>query len=486
MDETKHATHSRFSDLNLPVKLQQNLDQLGYERPTPIQQRAIPILLEGHDIVGQAQTGTGKTAAFALPLLAKLNKKQNSPQILVLTPTRELAIQVAEAFQKYAAPLENFHILPIYGGANIAGQIQRLRRGVQVIVGTPGRTIDHLRRGTLDLSRLQSIVLDEADEMLKMGFLEDVEWILEQVPEQRQTALFSATMPPAIRKIAKKYLHKPVEVTIATKTKTATNIKQRYFLINNRQKLDLVTRLLATEPFEAVLIFVRTKKATTELYEKMSARGYAVAELNGDIPQKKRERTVALLKQKEIDVLVATDVAARGLDMDRVSLVINYDIPYDTESYIHRIGRTGRAGRAGEAILFVTPRECSLLRNIEQATRQKIQRAQIPSNEALHQKREQTLQAEILSARYDLERELKALKVFQKQLNMSLREVAAALFCLVRNKQPELPDIHFDEIKELPTSHAIKRKRSRKTKKKPKPNITTMTKVPQRDLKVSE
>ena len=346
-----------FADFELIPEVLAAVRDVGYETPTPIQIPTIPHLLAGRDVVGQAQTGTGKTAAFALPLLSRLDLKRADPQILVLTPTRELAIQVAEAFQTYASHLRGFQVLPVYGGQDYAVQLRQLKRGVHVIVGTPGRLMDHMRRGTLKLSGLRTVVLDEADEMLRMGFIEDVEWILSQTPPQRQVALFSATMPSAIRRIAQQYLRDPAEITIKLRTTTAETIRQRYWIVTGVHKLDALTRLLETEPFDGVLVFVRTRIAAVELADRLQARGYATSALNGDMPQKQREQTITRLKAGKLDILVATDVAARGLDVERISHVINFDIPNDTEAYVHRIGRTGRAGRSGEAILFVAPRE---------------------------------------------------------------------------------------------------------------------------------
>ena len=377
----------RFGDLGLPEPLLAALSDVGYESPSPIQAATIPALLAGRDVLGTAQTGTGKTAAFALPVLAKLDMSRPRPQALVLAPTRELAIQVAEAFQRYATRIPGFHVLPIYGGQGYGPQLQALRRGVQVVVGTPGRVIDHLNRGTLDLSELQCLVLDEADEMLRMGFIDDVEAVLQKTPPNRQVALFSATMPPPIRRIAQTYLKDPAEVTIAAKTTTSANIRQRYWFVTGMHKLDALTRILEAEPFDAMIVFARTKAATEELAEKLQARGVAAGAINGDIQQQQRERTIQQLKDGKLDVLVATDVAARGLDVERISHVLNYDIPYDTESYVHRIGRTGRAGRSGEAILFVTPREKGMLRAIERATRQPIEEMRLPSVAAVNDRR---------------------------------------------------------------------------------------------------
>jgi len=376
-----------FADLGLPASMLTALETLGYETPSPIQAAAIPVLLAGHDLIGQAQTGTGKTAAFALPLLARLDPAVAGPQILVLTPTRELAIQVAEACQRYAHGIPGFHVVPIYGGQSMHQQLHQLRRGVHVVVGTPGRVMDHLRRESLSLAALRALVLDEADEMLRMGFLEDVEWILEHTPATRQTALFSATMPDAIRDVAQRHLREPREIRIKAKTSTVEAVRQRYWQVGGLHKLDALTRMLEVEETDAVLIFVRTKTATVELAEKLEARGYACAALNGDMNQAQREKAIEQLKNEELDIVIATDVAARGLDVPRISHVINYDVPYDIESYVHRIGRTGRAGRTGEAILFVAPREMRLLRAIERATRQPIEPMRAPSLSAIADRR---------------------------------------------------------------------------------------------------
>ncbi|MGL5503944.1 MAG: DEAD/DEAH box helicase, partial [Aeromonas veronii] len=376
-----------FSELGLAAPVLKALQDVGYERPSPIQAAAIPHLMAGHDLLGQAQTGTGKTAAFALPLLSRLEAGNRNTQILVLAPTRELALQVAEACQRYAHHMPDFHVLPIYGGASYETQTRALRRGAQVVVGTPGRVMDLIRRKNLDLSGLKALVLDEADEMLRMGFIDDVDWIMEQCPSTRQVALFSATMPEQIRRVAQKHLKQPKEIKIASKTATATTIRQRYWQVTGLHKLDAMTRLLEVESYEALLVFVRTKNAAEELAGKLAARGHACEALHGDIPQKLRERTVDKLRQGQLDILIATDVVARGLDVERITHVVNYDIPYDTESYVHRIGRTGRAGRKGEAILFVAPRERRMLRAIEHATRQAIEPMKMPSTEDINQHR---------------------------------------------------------------------------------------------------
>jgi ATP-dependent RNA helicase DeaD len=429
-----------FRDLALIDPVLKALDDIGYETPSPIQAKIIPFVLKGQDVLGQAQTGTGKTAAFALPILSRINLKVKDPQVLVLAPTRELAIQVAEAFQGYAARLKGFHVLPIYGGQDYNVQLRQLDRGVHVVVGTPGRVMDHMRRGTLKLANLQTIVLDEADEMLRMGFIDDVEWILEQTPKNCQVALFSATMPTAIRKIAQNYLKNPEEVTIKVKTTETPAIRQRYWFVSGLHKLDALTRMLEVESFDGMIIFVKTKTATIELAEKLEARGYAAAAINGDLSQALRERTIENLKSGKIDILIATDVAARGLDVDRISHVINYDIPYDTESYIHRIGRTGRAGRSGEAILFVSPRERRLLSNIETATKRKVEEMQLPSTELINNTRisrfkqriTDTLAAEELSFFTQL------IEQYEQEHDIPAIEIAAALAKLLQGDEPLL------------------------------------------------
>lgn len=399
MSEPDTSPTTSFDDLGLPAPLLAALNDVGYEIPTPIQAQAIPQLLEGRDLLGHAPTGTGKTAAFALPLLARIDLAVQRVQVMTLTPTRELAIQVAEAFQRYAAHIRDFHVLPIYGGQPYTGQIRQLKRGVQVVVGTPGRIMDHMRKGTLRLDGLQALVLDEADEMLRMGFIDEVEWILQQTPADRQMALFSATMPREIERIARQHLSDPREISIKSRTATADTIRQRYWLVGGLHKLDALTRILEVEPFDGILLFVRTRIATTEIAERLEARGYAAAAMNGDMMQKQREQMVERLKSGALDILVATDVAARGLDVDRISHVINYDIPYDTEAYIHRIGRTGRAGRQGEAILFVAPRERRMLSAIEKATRQKIEPLELPSTETVNNKRIADFKQKISDAR---------------------------------------------------------------------------------------
>lgn len=429
-----------FRDLSLIEPVLKALDSVGYEAPSPIQALTIPPMMAGKDIVGQAQTGTGKTAAFALPILSRIDINRLAPQVLVLAPTRELAIQVAEAFQKYASFMKGFHVMPIYGGQDYKIQIRQLQRGVHVVVGTPGRVMDHMRRGTLKLDSLSCLVLDEADEMLRMGFIDDVEWILEQSPEQRQIALFSATMPDVIRRIAKKYLKDPQEITIKLRTTTAESIHQRYWMVSGLHKLDALTRILEAETFDGMIIFVRTKTATVELAEKLEARGYSAAALNGDVPQSQRERTVDQLKKGKLDILVATDVAARGLDVERISHVVNYDIPHDTEAYVHRIGRTGRAGRKGEAILFVAPREKRMLFAIEKATRQKIDLMELPSTEIINDKRVARFKQRITDALALGEMDFcyQIVEQYQQEHNVPALEIAAALAKLLQGDKPLL------------------------------------------------
>ncbi|MFK8185723.1 MAG: DEAD/DEAH box helicase [Phormidesmis sp.] len=429
-----------FQDLALTPPVLQALNDVGYEHPTPIQAKTIPPLLEGRDIIGQAQTGTGKTAAFALPVLTHIDTQNNRPQALVLAPTRELALQVAEAFQGYGKHLNDFHVLPIYGGQSYQIQLKQLRRAAHVVVGTPGRVIDHIKRGTLDLAHLKYLVLDEADEMLRMGFIDDVEWVLSQTPPNRQIALFSATMPQVIRKIAQKHLDDPVEISIKTKSRTADTIRQRFWSVSGYHKLDALTRILEVEAFDGMIVFVRTKLATVELSEKLEARGYNTAPLSGDVPQNQRERTVERLKKGKLDILVATDVAARGLDVERISHVINYDMPYDPEAYVHRIGRTGRAGRKGEAILFVTPREKRLLNSLERSTKQKIERMEMPSTETVNNQRIARFKQRITDtlAEEDAEFFVRIVEQYEQEHNVPSIEIAGALAKLLQGDEPLL------------------------------------------------
>jgi len=428
-----------FAELGLSEGLLKTLSEIGYETPSPIQAECIPVLLDGRDLIGQAQTGTGKTAAFALPLMEQIDVKLTKPQALVLTPTRELAIQVAEALQSYARNMPGFHVLPIYGGQSYTIQLKQLSRGAHIIVGTPGRVMDHLERKTLNLDHLKTLVLDEADEMLRMGFIDDVEWILERTPEKHQTALFSATMPEQIRRVAQKYLVEPREIKIKSATATVAAIRQVYWQVSGMHKLDALTRILEVEEnFDAAIIFVRTKNATVELADKLSARGYAAAALNGDLNQQMRERVIEQLKSGALDIVVATDVAARGIDVPRVSHVVNYDIPYDTEAYVHRIGRTGRAGRTGNAILFVAPREVSMLRSIERATRSPIAPLTLPSRADVTNKRVADFKAsvvEVLNAE-GLDFFANIVSQIAEEQNVSAEEVAAALAMMAQKGKP--------------------------------------------------
>ncbi len=433
---------TQFEELALSPPLLQTLKEVGYEAPSPIQAACIPHLLAGHDLIGQAQTGTGKTAAFALPLLERLDLTERQPQVLVLTPTRELAIQVAEAFQSYARHLPGFHVLPIYGGQSMSLQLRHLRRGVHVVVGTPGRIMDHLRRETLTLDGLRSVVLDEADEMLRMGFIEDVDWILERTPPERQIALFSATMPEPIRRVAHRHLRDPREVKIQTRTATVATVRQRYCQVGVQHKLDALTHVLEVEEADAVLIFVRTKIAATELAERLEARGYPSAAMHGDMTQALREKTIEQLRDGGLDIVVATDVAARGLDVLRISHVINYDIPYDSEAYIHRIGRTGRAGRGGDAILFVAPREMRMLRVIEKATRQPITPMQPPSQAAIAGHRLNRFKQKILTtlAEQELDFFREVVSQIEREQDIGAGDIAAALAYLMQRDRPlQLP-----------------------------------------------
>ncbi len=437
----------RFADLDLNPAIQQAIDDVGYETPSPIQAQAIPPLLEGRDLIGMAQTGTGKTAAFALPLLSRIDTSVRAPQMLVLAPTRELAIQVAEAIAGYARHMPGFHIAPIYGGQAMFQQRKLLDRGVHVVVGTPGRIQDHLRRGTLRFDQIRMVVLDEADEMLRMGFIDDVDAILGEVPPERQVALFSATMPEPIRRIAQRHLRDPLEIKIKATTSTVSAIRQRFWPVSGMHKPDALTRILEVEDFDAGIIFVRTRQATNELAERLAARGYSAAALSGEMGQAEREKTIEKLKNGQIDLVVATDVAARGLDVPRISHVINYDIPYDTEAYVHRIGRTGRAGRSGEAILFVTPREKRMLKAIERATRQPIEQMRLPSATDIASKRSAQLKDQITAVREaeDLTPFVEMLNDYQNEHDIEMAEVAAALAFLLQKDRPVIAE----QIKEM-------------------------------------
>jgi len=441
-EETDAVQTPTFAELGLGDSVLKALKDVGYESPSAIQAATIPPLLAGSDMVGLAQTGTGKTAAFALPILDRLDVKQKKPQALVLAPTRELALQVCEAFEKYASHTRGVHVLPVYGGQAYGVQLSALRRGVHIVVGTPGRIMDHLEKGTLDLSELRFLVLDEADEMLNMGFADDVETILADTPDTKQVALFSATMPAQIRRLSKKYLNDPVEITVKNKTTTSANTTQRYLICSYPQKVDALTRILEVENFEGMIVFVRTKNETETLAEKLRARGFSAMAINGDVAQVQRERTVNQLKSGKLDILVATDVAARGLDVDRISHVVNYDIPTDTESYVHRIGRTGRAGRKGDAISFVTPREQYLLKHIEKATRQPLTKMTLPTAEDVNVTRLARFDDQITTALSS-----ESIAFFRDVVTHYMREhdvpevdVAAALAIVLQGDTPLLLD----------------------------------------------
>ncbi|TDZ97740.1 ATP-dependent RNA helicase DeaD [Mycobacteroides salmoniphilum] len=435
-DSAPHANDAAtFADLQIAPEVLRAVSDVGYETPSAIQAATIPPLLAGSDVVGLAQTGTGKTAAFAIPILSKIDLTSKNTQALVLAPTRELALQVAEAFGRYGAHLPRLNVLPIYGGQSYVVQLSGLKRGAHVVVGTPGRVIDHLERGTLDLSHLDYLVLDEADEMLTMGFAEDVERILADTPEYKQVALFSATMPATIRRLTKKYLHDPVEIKVEAKTSTAENIRQRFIQVAGQRKMDALTRILEVETFEAMIVFVRTKQATEEVADKLKARGFSAAAINGDINQSQRERTINGLKSGAIDILVATDVAARGLDVERISHVLNYDIPHDTESYVHRIGRTGRAGRSGTAVLFVSPRERHLLKAIEKATGAKLVEEALPSVDDVNAQRVTKFRDAITAALSAPEVELfrRLVEDYERDNDVPVADIAAALAVLSRD-----------------------------------------------------
>lgn len=467
-DEDQNET-AGFETLGLAEPVFRAIKDLGFEIPSKIQEKAIPVLLEGHDLIGQAQTGTGKTAAFGLPLLSKLDVEQKSVQALILTPTRELAIQISEALQSFAKYLPGFHILPIYGGASYETQIKSLKRGAHVVVGTPGRVMDLMRREKLILDELKALVLDEADEMLNMGFIEDIEWILEECPEQKQIALFSATMPNDIKRVARQYLTEPVEVRIAAKTATASTVRQRFWYVSGFHKIEALSRLLEVEPYDAVLIFVKTKNDAEEVSTRLCARGYAAESLHGDIPQKIREKIVDKLKGGQLDILVATDVAARGLDVDRITHVVNYDIPYDVESYVHRIGRTGRAGRTGDAILFVSPRDRKMLRIIEQVTKQKIEPMLMPTNEDINKHRIESFKNKILEGM-----ETEGLEPYQELISEILSddsvdpvELCAALAKMVNGNEPLFLDTTEAEPEQREISDDENSPRRRDREKRP-------------------
>ncbi|WP_084040052.1 DEAD/DEAH box helicase [Demequina sp. NBRC 110053] len=441
-----------FADLGLGDSVLRAVKALGYETPSAIQAATIPHLLAGTDVIGLAQTGTGKTAAFALPILDRLTPGRKKPQALVLAPTRELALQVCEAFEQYANHRTGVHILPVYGGQGYGVQLSALRRGVDIVVGTPGRIMDHLDKGTLDLSELDYLVLDEADEMLKMGFAEDVETILASTPEDKQVALFSATMPAQIRRLSQKYLRSPEEVTVKRQTATSANIAQRYLVVSYQQKMDALTRILEVENFAAMIVFTRTKNETETVAERLRARGYAAAAINGDVQQAQRERTIQQLKDGKLDIVVATDVAARGLDVERISHVVNYDLPVDNESYVHRVGRTGRAGRTGDAISFVTPRERGRLKSIEKATKQPVTPMGLPTADDVNATRLTRFDDSITAAleqRERIDRFRDIIAHYVAHHDVPEADVAAALAVVAQGETPLLLDPEGDRPQQV-------------------------------------
>ncbi|WP_445375795.1 DEAD/DEAH family ATP-dependent RNA helicase [Photorhabdus tasmaniensis] len=431
-------TEISFADLGLSAPILSALEDLGYEKPSPIQQQCIPHLLNGRDVLGMAQTGSGKTAAFSLPLLHNINAELKAPQILVLAPTRELAVQVAEACADFSKHMRNVNVVALYGGQRYDVQLRALRQGPQVVVGTPGRLLDHLKRGTLDLSNLSGLVLDEADEMLRMGFIEDVENIMSQIPAEHQTALFSATMPEAIRRITRRFMNDPQEVRIQASVTTRPDISQSYWSVHGMRKNEALVRFLEAEDFDAAIIFVRTKNATLEVAEALERSGYNSAALNGDMNQALREQTLERLKDGRLDILIATDVAARGLDVERISLVVNYDIPMDAESYVHRIGRTGRAGRAGRALLFVENRERRLLRNVERTMKLTMPEVELPNVELLSQRRLEKFAANVQQQleSSDLEQYRVLLSKLQPAEDLDIETLAAALLKMAQGERP--------------------------------------------------
>ena len=432
MTETKMT----FGDLGLPENLLSAVLDLGFETPSPIQQACIPHLLNGRDVLGMAQTGSGKTAAFSLPLLAKIDAEERYPQMLVMAPTRELAIQVADACEQFTKHVKGVRIVTLYGGQRYDIQLRALKQGAQVVVGTPGRILDHIRRGTLDLSNLQSIVLDEADEMLRMGFIEDVETVMAELPEQHQTALFSATMPEPIRRITKRFMQDPQEVKIQSTQRTNPDITQICWFVRGYRKNEALLRFLEVEDFDAAILFTRTKTGTLDVTELLEKHGFRAAALNGDMTQQLREQTLDRLRNGSLDILVATDVAARGLDVERISLVVNYDIPLDAESYVHRIGRTGRAGRAGRAILFVEPKERRLLGNIERLMKKPIDEVDVPNHEILQERRREKFKAQVTKQleHHDLE-QYRSLLEDLFTADQDLEDIAAAMLMLLQGKQ---------------------------------------------------
>ena len=447
------VTPKSFDEMGLAEPILQAVRKAGYETPSPIQECSIPPILEGRDLLGVAQTGTGKTAAFSLPLLSRLDESVRGAQILVLAPTRELALQVAEAMEGFAENLSQLRVVAVYGGTGYGEQIKEFKRGAQIVVGTPGRIMDHIEKGYLKLHHLQAVVLDEADEMLSMGFIDDIKWILEHTPSERQTALFSATMPKPIQRLAEQHMQDPVKITIKVKAENSPNIRQHYIKVRQHEKRDMLLKLLDIEKFDAMLIFARTKNATMEIAEKLQGKGYPAEPLNGDMPQNLREKTVDRLKRGKINVLVATDVAARGLDVDRITHVLNYDAPFDLESYTHRIGRTGRAGREGDAILFVTNKEMRMLKAIERTLKVPCEQYIFPTLEEMNERREEEFFNRIEEGmKGELGDYRKALQRLVEETSKDTLDIAAALAFLAAGKKP----LFYDSMPK------IELKRSRK------------------------
>lgn len=459
---------TNFAALNLSAPLLKALDELKFEKPSPIQQQTIPWLLQGRDLIGQAQTGTGKTAAFALPILERLSSTRQGPQALILAPTRELAIQVAEHFETLSAHRPGTRVTVLCGGQDYRPQLQKLRDGAQVVVGTPGRILDHIDRGTLQLNNLSTFVLDEADEMLRMGFIEDVETILAKLPEQKQIALFSATMPPRIRQIANRYLNDPVSIEIRMETATVKSVEQRFLFASQGQKPDALLRILATETYQGVMVFVRTKSGTEDVATLLQQQGYRAMAIHGDLTQALRERIITQFKQGAIDILIATDVAARGLDVDRVTLVINYDMAQDCETYVHRIGRTGRAGRSGVTILFVTPKESRVLNTIERHTRQRIEKIMVPNDHMIQTAKQQRFMASINERlqHENLPSYRHVIETYLKEHDVSSVDVAAALALLLNQDKPWKQEISLPKPPRVKEAH-IKYSGSKSDKRAP-------------------
>ncbi|MBA2663089.1 MAG: DEAD/DEAH box helicase [Bradymonadaceae bacterium] len=466
---SEEQQYETFESLGLSAPILQALIDAGYESPTPIQQKTIPSLLGGRDLVGRAQTGTGKTAAFSIPLLEALDPDNKAVQAIVLTPTRELAIQVAESLETYSRHLKRISVLPVYGGQHIGVQLTRLRRDVHIVVGTPGRVMDHLRRGTLKLDHVKMLVLDEADEMLRMGFIDDVEWILDKTPAERQTALFSATMPPEIMRIAKRHLKDPVNVEISQTTVAA--IEQRFIRLAPRQKFDTLRRILESEPRDGVLVFARTRADAAELTTQLGNHGFAAESLHGDMSQQQREHVTGRFKEGRVDIVVGTDVAARGLDVDHITHVINYEIPNDTDTYVHRIGRTGRAGRSGVAILFVTAREMRMVNQIERATRQTIKPMQIPTNADIETRRIEHIKERIRKALADekMEFQYRVVKELAAE-GIHMTEIAAAAAFLAEGGKKKAFDAEPAFVPEFRESRGERPDRGDRPDRKDRPS----------------